>query len=104
MFLRAGGFQVFDLFLEGFVHEGVLVLKAVQDTQDGRTVIVKAVITPPLQITDLHRDLREFIRVGVDLNGLQLLHANLRLEVEIKDGGKGKDLLFQAQKQLQRDV
>ena len=85
-------------------QQGVLVLEAVEILQDGRAVVVKAVVAPPLQIADLHGDLRQLEGVGIDFDGLELLHAHLRLEGEAKLRGEGDDFLFQVQQQLQRDV
>ena len=68
MFLGLGGFQVFGFFSECFVEEGVLVFEAVEVLEDGRAVVVEAVVSPPLEEPDLDRDLGELVGVGVELD------------------------------------
>ena len=98
-------------FLErlGFVAEvrrqqGVFILEAVQHLQNRRAVVVKTVVAPPLQIPDLHRDLRQLEGVRIDFNGLQLRNGHLGRELKAKLRRKRDDFLFESQEQLQRDV
>ena len=85
-------------------EQGVLVLEAVEILQDRRAVVVKTVVAPPLQETNLHGNLREFIGVGIDFNGTELLHADLRRKFETKLRRKRDDFLFESKQQLKRDV
>ena len=74
---RLGFFQGLGLAVEVRHEQGVFVLEAVQNLQNGRAVVVKTVVAPPLQIADLHGHLRQLESVGIDFNGLQLRHARL---------------------------
>src|ERR1039458_554695 len=104
VFARLGFFQRPGLAVEVRHKQGVFVLEAIQHLQDRRAVIVKAVVTPPLQIADLHGHLRQLEGVGIDFYGLQLRHRYLRLERKTKLRGKRDNLLFKSKQQLQRDV
>jgi hypothetical protein len=68
-------------------QERVFVLEAVEVLQDGRSVVVKAVVAPPLQIADLDRDLGQFVGVGVDLDGAELMDAEK--EARLANGDPG---------------
>ena len=101
MFARLRFLQRPGLAVEVRHEQGILVLEAVEVLEHGRAVVVKTIVPPPLQETDLHGDLRQLEGVGIDFNGAELLHAHLWREFETKLRGEGDDFLFQAQQQLQ---
>ena len=72
--------------------------------QNRRAVIVETVVPPPLQETDLHGDLRQFVSIGVQFNRAELLHADLRRKGPSHLRGGGDDFLFQTKQKLQRDI
>ena len=51
------------------------------------------------------RDLFQYLEgVRIDLDGLELLHAHARLELETELGCEGNDFLFQIEQELDGDV
>src|SRR5581483_7906490 len=85
-------------------EQRVFVLEIFKILQNGFALVRKTVVPPPFQITDLHSDLCEFERVGIQLDCLELLHVDAWFEFKAKLCGKGDDFLFEIQKQLKRDV
>src|SRR5438105_14389172 len=85
-------------------EQRVFVFEIFENLQDRFAFVVEAVVASPLQITDLDRDLRELEGVRIDLDGLELLHAHARLELEAELGGEGDDFFFQIEQELDRDV
>jgi hypothetical protein len=65
VFARLRFFQRLGLAAEMRHEQGILVLEAVEILQNRRAVVVKTVVAPPLQETDLHRNLRQLESVGV---------------------------------------
>src|SRR6266516_2615058 len=85
-------------------EERVFVLEVFQILQNRLALVRESVVPPPFQIADLHRDLREFESVGIQLDGFELLHVDAWLEFEAELCGKGDEFLFKVEKQLKRDV
>src|SRR5436309_3537448 len=85
-------------------EQRVFVLKVFEILQNRLALVRETVVPPPFQIAYLHGDLREFEGIGIQLDGFQLLHVDVRLELEAELGGKGDEFLFKIEKQLKRDV
>ena len=104
MFAGPRFFQRFRFAAEMRHKERVIVLEVIEILQDWFFVILKTVVAPPLQITDLYGDLRQLESVGVELDRFQLLHIDGRPEGEAELRSEGDYLLFKIEKQLKRDV
>src|SRR5689334_7421038 len=87
-----------------FVEQRVFVLESVQILEHWRTIVVETIIAPPLQIADLHTDLRQLECIGVYLNRAKLLHSHSRSKYPAELRGGGDGFLFQRQQPLKRDV
>ena len=82
MLVGLGFLQRLGLVVEVGNQQRVFVLEAVEVLQDRRAVVVEAVVAPPLQVADLDGYLGQFVGVGVDLDGAELVDADFRLELE----------------------
>ena len=80
-------------------QQRVFVLEAIKLLQDGRAVVVKAVVAPPLQKPDLDGHLRQLESVGLNLNGFELVNADLWLEAEAELRQQRRDFFFEVQEQ-----
>src|SRR5438034_6077361 len=85
-------------------EERIFVLEVSQILQNRLALVRETVVPPPFQIADLHRDLREFEGVGIQLDRFELLNVDARLELEAELSGKGDEFLFKIEKQLKRNV
>ena len=97
MLAGLGFLEVLWLLVKVRHQQGVFVVESVQVLQHRRSLDQEAVVPQPLQVTDLHGDLRQFVGVRVDLDGAELVNAHFRRELEAEPCGKADDLLLQVQ-------
>src|SRR2546430_1310752 len=104
VFARLSFFQCFCFAPKMRNQEGVFVLEMVQLLEHGIAFVWETVVASPFQITDLHGNLCEFERVGVEFDGFELLHVHARFEIEAELCREGDEFLFKIEKQLKRDI
>ena len=75
-------------------QERILVLEAIEVLQNGRALVVKAVVASPLQKTDLYRDLRQLESVSVNSIALSWWTLTVGSNQEAELGSKSNDFFF----------